>query len=138
MSMQEEVKDFFKLESLRVHSEKNGNEPSSVHATIKISVNGDTEITMAEGSGHVCALDNVLRKALSKFYKIDLGSMRLIDYNANKIEGKGAASKVRVSIESGDEYENWTKIAIAKDIVDASWQALAKSFRYKLAKNGKK
>ena len=130
------MEQFFKLLSFRVYVEKNESQPCSAHVTIKVSVDGEEEITTAEGVGPVYALDNALRKVLSKFYKTDLDSMRLIDYNVCKINGgKGAASKVRVSIESSDEYKRWTTIGISEDIIEASWQALSDSFRYKLAKN---
>jgi 2-isopropylmalate synthase len=41
---------------------------------------------------------------------------------------------VRVLIESRDQDDVWQTIGVSEDIIEASWQALADSFQYKLAK----
>ncbi|MGD8725235.1 MAG: citramalate synthase, partial [Desulfobacterales bacterium] len=123
----------FKLESFRVTIEKDKDQPCSAHATIKISVNGKAEITAGEGYGPVSALDNALRKALGKFYP-DLDTMRLVDFKVRVIDGsRGTAAKVRVLIESRDQNEIWSTMGVSEDIIEASWQALADSFQFKLA-----
>ena len=124
----------FELESFRVTIEKDKDQPCSAHATIKISVSGKKEITAGEGYGPVSALDNALRKALDKFYP-DLDTMRLVDFKVRVIDGsRGTAAKVRVLIESRDQNEIWSTIGVSEDIIEASWQALADSFQFKLAK----
>ena len=124
----------FELESFRVTIEKDKDQPCSAHATIKISVSGKEEITAGEGYGPVSALDNALRKALGKFYP-DLDTMRLVDFKVRVIDGsRGTAAKVRVLIESRDQNEIWSTIGVSEDIIEASWQALADSFQFKLAK----
>jgi len=51
------------------------------------------------------------------------------------IDGRDAtAAKVRVQIESRDAREIWSTIGVSKDIIEASWQALADSVQYKLSK----
>jgi 2-isopropylmalate synthase len=40
---------------------------------------------------------------------------------------------VRVFIESRDHDHIWSTIGVSEDIIEASWQALADSFQYKLA-----
>jgi len=40
---------------------------------------------------------------------------------------------VRVLIESRDQDNSWSTIGVSEDIIEASWQALADSFQYKLA-----
>lgn len=123
----------FQLESFRVTIEKDKDQPCSAHATIKISVNGKKEITAGEGYGPVSALDNALRKALGKFYP-DLDTMRLVDFKVRVIDGsRGTAARVRVLIESRDQNEIWSTIGVSEDIIEASWQALADSFQFKLA-----
>ncbi len=130
-----QFKPLFELKSFRVHIEKDKDYPCSSHATIKISVGDKEEITAAEGHGPVGALDNALRKALEKFYVTDLDSMHLVDFKVRVIDGgKGTAAKVRVLIESRDEDDIWSTIGASEDIIEASWQALADSFQYKLAK----
>jgi 2-isopropylmalate synthase len=129
----EQFHPHFELESFRVTIEKDKDQPCSAHATIKISVNGKEEITAGEGYGPVSALDNALRKALGKFYP-DLDTMRLVDFKVRVIDGsRGTAAKVRVLIESRDQNEIWSTIGVSEDIIEASWQALADSFQFKLA-----
>jgi len=130
-----QFKPLFELESFRVHIEKEKDRPCSAHATIKISVGDTKEITAAEGNGPVSALDNALRKALEKFYVADLNSMHLVDFKVRVIDAwEGTAAKVRVLIESRDEDRIWSTIGVSEDIIEASWQALADSFQYKLSK----
>ena len=124
----------FALESFRVTMEKDKDQSCSAHATIKISVDGNNEITAAEGKGPVSALDNALRKALNQFYP-DLDHMRLVDFKVRVIDGRdGTAAKVRVFIQSRDQDEVWSTIGVSHDIIEASWQALEDSFQYKLSK----
>jgi 2-isopropylmalate synthase len=61
--------------------------------------------------------------------------MRLVDFKVRVIDGReGTAARVRVFIESRDNEETWTTIGVSEDIIEASWQALADSFQFKLAK----
>lgn len=124
----------FELDAFRVYTEKDKAGPSSCHATIKITVGKDTEITAAEGEGPVNALDNALRKALVKFYP-EIQEMKLMDFKVRVIEGvAGTAAKVRVIIESRDDQEIWSTIGVSENILEASWQALIDSIYYKLGK----
>jgi len=130
----------FNLESFRVTLEKDGDAPTMSHATIKISVEGEDEITAAEGDGPVNALDNALRKALNKFYP-EIQEMGLVDFKVRVIDGRAAtAARVRVNIESRDAREIWSTIGVSENVIEASWQALTDSVEYKLLKvrNGKK
>ena len=123
----------FELDSFRVTIEKDKDRPCTSHAMIKIKVDGKHEITAAEGHGPISALDNALRKALSNFFP-DLSDMGLVDFKVRVMDGqKGTASKVRVFIESRDYDNIWTTVGVSEDIIEASWQALADSFQYKLA-----
>jgi 2-isopropylmalate synthase len=124
----------FDLESFRVTIEKDKDLPCTSHATIKIRVGDTHEITAAEGLGPVSALDNALRKALGKFYP-DLDAMQ-----PGGLQGPGGrrprrhGSQGRVFIESRDQDQIWSTIGVSEDIIEASWQALADSFQFKLAK----
>ncbi len=133
----EQFRPLFELESFRVTIEKDKDQPCTAHATIKIAVDDTREITAAEGSGPVSALDNALRKALDKFYP-DLDTMRLVDFKVRVIDGReGTAARVRVIIESRDQDEIWSTIGVSEDIIEASWHALADSFQFKLSKLAK-
>ncbi len=124
----------FSLLSLRVINEKNKEGQSMSQATIKISVGKEQEITAAEGNGPVNAIDNALRKALSKFYP-RIKEMRLVDFKVRVLEGSaGTAARVRVLIESRDGKDIWNTIGVSENIIEASWQALVDSIYFKLSK----
>lgn len=127
----------FELDSFRVTVEKNKDRPCHSHAMIKISVGGQLEeITAAEGHGPVSALDNALRKALTHVFADAIDPVRLVDFKVRVLDGRdGTGARVRVLIESRDHESIWTTIGVSEDIIEASWQALADSFQYKLAKN---
>lgn len=128
----ERFKPLFELQSFRVTVEKDKDRPCSSHAMIKISVSGKEEITAAEGDGPVSALDNALRKALGNFFP-NLDGMHLVDFKVRVMDGRdGTSAKVRVLIESRDAETIWSTIGVSSDIIEASWQALADSFQYKL------
>ena len=123
----------FDLESFRVTIEKDKERPCYAHAMIKIRVGDTVEITAAEGDGPVSALDNALRKALTNIFP-DLNAMHLVDFKVRVLEGDaGTNAKVRVIISSRDENDIFNTIGVSEDIIEASWQALADSFQYKLS-----
>jgi len=124
---------FFTLEGSRIIIEKKEN---SLHteATIKIKVNNKCEHTAAEGNGPVNALDNALRKALTKFYP-EVEDIHLIDYKVRVSEGSsGTSAKVKVFIKTSDHKEVWNTIGVSENIIEASWLALVDSIEYKLLK----
>ncbi len=125
----------FSLLSLRVINEKNKDDQSISQATIKISVGDEEEITAAEGNGPVNAIDNALRKVLSKFYP-RIEEMRLVDFKVRVLEGSaGTAARVRVLIESRDGKDIWNTVGVSENIIEASWQALVDSIYFKLSKD---
>jgi 2-isopropylmalate synthase len=124
-------KPLFNLERFRIIGERPADEEGS-QATIKITVDGQTELTAAEGDGPVNALDRALRKALERFYP-SIKSIRLSDFKVRVLNGKDAtAAKVRVLIESTDGKEVWSTVGVSTDIIEASWKALVDSVEYKL------
>ncbi|MGM9971115.1 MAG: citramalate synthase [Anaeroplasmataceae bacterium] len=129
---------FFDLETFKIIGENNNNiEEFSASAIVKLSVNGEVEMTAAEGNGPVNALDKALRKALEVFYPA-LKEVRLTDYKVRVLEGGSATeSKVRVLIESSDSNDKWTTVGVSTDIIEASWIALVDSIEYKLIKEQK-
>lgn len=133
----QQVTDYFDLEGFRVIIEKRNGQSVS-EATIKVSVNGKTEHTAAEGVGPVNALDNALRKALEKFYPA-LKDVHLTDYKVRVLDEKEATqSSVRVLIESADHEDSWGTVGVSHNIIEASWQALVDSITYKLMKDEEK
>jgi 2-isopropylmalate synthase len=128
-------KRFFDLEGFRVVVEKRSDKKITSEAIIKLKVKGAKEHTAADGDGPVNALDNALRKALKDFYPT-LSKMRLSDFKVRVLDEKaGTAARVRVLIQSQDEFDTWSTIGVSENIIEASWQALVDSVEYKLLKD---
>lgn len=102
-------------------------------AVVKVIVNGQTELAVAEGDGPINALDCAIRVALERFYP-QLQDMHLIDYKVRVLKGEeeATASKVRVLVESTDGKRTWTTIGVSPDVIAASWKALVDSIEYQL------
>jgi len=133
-----EFVDPFNLECFSVVTSRTLENPCLSQATIKISVNGEEELTAAEGNGPVNALDHALRKALTKFYP-QIKEMHLVDFKVRTLEGsEGTAAGVRVLLDSTDGSELWSTTGVSENIIEASWQALIDSIEYKLSKDKKK
>jgi 2-isopropylmalate synthase len=91
--------------------------------------------TVSEGDGPVNALDGALRKALLACYP-RLQEMHLVDYKVRVVNARAeTAAKVRVVIEWRDGEAVWGTVGVSENIIEASWQALADSFEYKLFKD---
>jgi 2-isopropylmalate synthase len=126
-----ESTELFKVESFKMLVDKtNGHMVSE--AIVKISVDGQTVYTAAEGNGPVNALDNALRKALIQFYP-EIENIHLSDYKVRVIDEKDAtAAKVRVLVESSDFDNTWSTVGVSSNVIEASWEALVDSIRYAL------
>ena len=132
-----EYSPFFKVLDSKVHISYDENNNENADATLKVLVNSDIEHTASDGDGPVDALNNALRKALSRFFP-ELKDVRLTDYKVRVLnEQEGTGAKVRVLIESTYEDESWSTIGVSKNIIEASRQALTDSFNYRLAKLSK-
>jgi len=133
-----QFKDFFSLKGFRVITEKRGlNQNALSEATIKVTVDGEKELTASEGVGPVNALDKALRKALTIFYPT-LKEMRLIDYKVRVLEtNRATEANVRVLIQSSDGKDTWGTVGVSQNLMEASWLALVDSISYKLMKDEK-
>ena len=117
---------------LRVIIEKNESAEARCEATIRLLVNGEEEHTAASGNGPVHALDQALRKAISKFYP-EVSQMQLSDYKVRVLNEKdGTNAKVRVLIDSVNNGSSWGTVGVSENIIEASWQALMESMAYYL------
>jgi 2-isopropylmalate synthase len=126
---------FFDLHEYEVNIHEPSASGINSSVVIKISVDGQEEVTAAEGDGPVNALDKAVRKALERFYPT-ISEIKLTDYKVRVLDSdKASAAKVRVLIESRDQHESWTTIGVSTDIVDASWRALIDSIEYKLVRD---
>ncbi len=127
---------YFDLKSFRIINQKTDmDQPPQAEATIRLEVGGEMVHTAALGEGPVNALDNALRKALTRFYPA-LADMWLNDYRVRVLASEhGTGAKVRVLIESCDKTSTWGTVGVSHDILEASWQALVDSISYKLMKD---
>jgi 2-isopropylmalate synthase len=134
-----DVPSFFEVESFRTSVELRHNAQGELatvcEAVVKVSVRGESLMSVAEGIGPVNALDLALRKDLGG-YQPFIRDLRLVDYKVRILDG-GTEAVTRVLIESSDESgETWTTIGVSPNIIDASFQALIDSVTYKLLKSG--
>ncbi|MFA4838988.1 MAG: citramalate synthase [Candidatus Neomarinimicrobiota bacterium] len=133
-----EYHNYFNLKGFRILIEKNESGDLRSEATVRMEVDNTVEHTAAEGDGPVNALDNALRKALTKFYP-EISEMKLSDYKVRVLDPLAAtAAKVRVLIESTADGNTWGTIGVSENIIEASWQALTESISYYLMRQHEK
>lgn len=125
--------EHFSLKGFRCIVERRVDDPLPItEATVKMVVNGEERLTVAEGDGPIHALDCALRNALSEFYP-ELVSIRLTDFKVRVVNTKeGTAAKVRVIVESSDGVHTWSTIGVSTNVIEASWQALLDGVVYGL------
>ncbi len=124
----------FTLKSYRVTVGHRGSREPRADATVHLAVGDAEEHTAAEGDGPVHALDRALRKALQPFYP-EVQQIHLTDYRVRVLDGRqGTGTQVRVLIESADEHGSWTTVGVSPNVLEASWEALADSIEYGLAR----
>jgi 2-isopropylmalate synthase len=105
---------------------------SNALATIKVAVNGQDMLEVAEGNGPVSALDKALRKALLNFYP-EIANFHLTDYKVRILDGgAGTSAKTRVLVESSNGQERWTTVGVSANILEASYQAVVEGIEYGL------
>nr|WP_319485316.1 citramalate synthase [uncultured Cohaesibacter sp.] len=131
------VPEYFKIDSFRVMVERrhnaNGELVTLSEAVVKIWLDGEKLMSVAEATGPVNALDLALRKDLGRLQgKID--DLELVDYKVRILNG-GTDAITRVLIESRDGAgHRWFTVGVSENIVDASFQALLDSITFKLFK----
>lgn len=125
---------FFDITYFKINVMYNEREEEYCEAILKVEVDGEVEHTAADGHGPVNALDNALRKAITRFYP-EVAKIHLIDYKVRVLgESDGTAAKVRVLIESADGEHTWSTVGVSENIIKASFVAILDSIRYRLYK----
>ncbi|MEQ1938514.1 citramalate synthase [Mesorhizobium sp. CN5-321] len=130
--------EFFRVTSFRCMVERrfdaNGELKTVSEAIVKVLVDGEEKMSVAEGHGPVNALDIALRKDLGK-YQAEIADMQLADFKVRILNG-GTEAITRVLIESHDGTgARWWTVGVSDNIIDASFQALMDSIVFKLMKN---
>jgi len=106
---------------------------ASTEATIKLTVAGQVEHTVAEGNGPVDSLCKALIGALVRHYPA-VKNLHLVDYKVRVVNTAAeTAAKVRVVIDWHDKQtlEYFGSVGVSENIIDASWLALVDAFEYK-------
>jgi 2-isopropylmalate synthase len=123
-------KPLFKLESFRVITEKLAGGQVSTEATIKVEVDGERFVRVAEGNGPVNALDRALRGAITERYP-HLADIELTNYKVRILdEAHGTGAVTRVLLDSANGSGEWGTIGVSENIIEASWEALVDSLEY--------
>ncbi len=134
-----EVPHYFDVERFSVSVERRynaaGERVTVSEAIVKITIDGETLISAAEGDGPVHALDLAFRKDLGKYQRF-IADLELLDYRVRIFQG-GSDAVTRVLVECGDGTgDRWSTVGVSANIIDASFQALVDSVTYKLLKSG--
>jgi 2-isopropylmalate synthase len=120
----------FKLESFRVTTEKRADGAVETEATIKLEVEGERYVKVAEGNGPVNALDKALRAAIVDRHP-HLADIELTNYKVRILdETHGTEAVTRVLLDSSDGEREWGTIGVSENIIEASWEALVDSLEY--------
>ena len=132
------VPEFFEVESYRAQVERRHNARGELitvtEAIVKIVVDGERFMSVAEGNGPVNALDLAMRKDIGKYSK-RIDDLELVDFKVRILNG-GTGAITRVLVESRDgSGERWNTIGVSSNIIDASFEALYESINYKLLKS---
>jgi len=120
----------FELESFRVTTEKREGSRVETEATIKVVLDGERYVEVAEGNGPVNALDKALRAAIGARHP-QLADVELTNYKVRILdENHGTGAVTRVLLDSTDGQREWGTIGVSENIIEASWEALVDSLAY--------
>ena len=123
-------KPLFELESFRVTTEKREGSRVETEATIKVVIDGERYVEVAEGNGPVNALDKALRAAIGARHP-HLADIELTNYKVRILdEAHGTGAVTRVLLDSTDGQREWGTIGVSENIIEASWEALVDSLAY--------
>ena len=117
----------FRLESWRVITEKREDGRVQTEATIKIWMDGERYVRVAEGNGPVNALDTALRAAIGERFP-HLRDIKLVNYKVRILdEWKATGATTRVLLDATDGSATWGAIGVHENVIEASWDALVDS-----------
>jgi 2-isopropylmalate synthase len=127
----------FELEGFRVTTEKREDGRVETEATIKVVVDGERFVEVAEGNGPVNALDRALRAAIGARHP-HLAEIELSNYKVRILdEPHGTAAITRVLLDSTDGKREWGTIGVSENIIEASWEAMVDSLAYAFQPTGR-
>jgi 2-isopropylmalate synthase len=125
-----EYEPLFRLEGFRVLTEMREDGTVETEATLRIWVDGQRHLCVAEGNGPVNALDQALRSAITSHYP-HLADIELTGYRVRILDSDhGTGAGTRVILDSSDGDGSWGSIGVSENIIEASWEALVDSLEY--------
>jgi 2-isopropylmalate synthase len=131
-----EYEPLFTLEGFRVTTEMDGDGEVSTEATLKIWVEGERHLCVAEGNGPVNALDRALRSALTEHFP-HLADVELTGYRVRILDSDhGTGAGTRVLLDSAAGGRSWGTTGVSRNIIEASWEALVDSLEFAFAEGG--
>ena len=98
---------------------------------MKVHVDGERYVEIAEGNGPVSALDKALRQAITSHHP-HMADIELTNYKVRILDqdrGTGAVTRVLLDSADGDGRE-WGTTGVSGNVIEASWQALVDSLEY--------
>ena len=121
------------IESWKVTSEQKNGEFSE--CSLKGKVDGkNKEIVDSVKGGPVDVIFKALKKMIATSHQ-PIEEVKLINFKVMMAEDLGAESSVRVYIEFKNGKEEWGTVGVNTNILEASFEAIEKGFRYYLLKN---
>jgi 2-isopropylmalate synthase len=121
--------EFFRLEELRISVEKGFSGPAVSQADLTLHIAGRSYSSSASDPGPVHAIDDCLRNTLAAFFPM-VKAVQIRDYKVHVLgPHRGAASRAQVDVQCTDGVSTWTTAGVSENILEASWQALADSYR---------
>ena len=126
----------FDIQGFRIYIDEIGDNEIKSEASVKVlDAEGNMEHTASDGNGPVDAINNALKKALSKFFPL-IDDLRLIDYKVRVLDERAAtAAPVRVMIRTTDGKTKWTTVGVSVNVIEASLIALVDSMEYAVTKD---
>ena len=111
-------------------------------AVVAVKIGGEKVMSVSESAGPdgsdrgpVNALSRALGKDLGPYQSI-IDDVHLVDFKVRITDG-GTEAVTRVIIDSEDgQGERWSTVGVSANIVDASFDALVDSIRWKLIRDG--
>ncbi len=136
---------FFEIKRYRVTVERRKNKQNRMvslsEAVVVLKIGDEKKLSVSESMdetgtdrGPVNALSKALVKDLGPYTKL-LDDMRLVDFKV-RITNGGTEAVTRVLIDSEDgQGRRWSTVGVSANIVDASFEALVDSIRWKLIRD---
>jgi 2-isopropylmalate synthase len=123
-------KPLFELESYRVVTQRRSGGEVETEATVKVHVEGERYVEIAEGNGPVSALDKALRQAITSHHP-HMADIELTNYKVRILDqDRGTDAVTRVLLDSADGEREWGTTGVSGNVIEASWQALVDSLEY--------